>query len=34
MKLVARVSRADVATFMHDAAHSREWIQRDAVITD
>lgn len=34
MKLLARVSRADVAEFMHKAAHSREWIQRDAVITN
>jgi putative NADH-flavin reductase len=34
MRPFARISRADVAEFMHEAAHSREWIQRDAVITD
>jgi putative NADH-flavin reductase len=34
MKLAARISRADVAQFMHKAAHSPEWIGRDAVITD
>ncbi|MDT0341463.1 NAD(P)-dependent oxidoreductase [Streptomyces litchfieldiae] len=28
------ISRADVADFMHKAAHSPEWIRRDAVITD
>lgn len=34
MTLSARISRADVADFMHEAAHSPEWIRRDAVITD
>ncbi|MEU1543665.1 NAD(P)-binding oxidoreductase [Actinacidiphila glaucinigra] len=34
VKLVSRVSRADVAQFMHQAAHRPEWIHRDAVITD
>ncbi|WP_457214076.1 NAD(P)-dependent oxidoreductase [Mycobacteroides abscessus] len=33
MPLAARVSRADVADFLHTAAHSPEWIRRDAVIT-
>lgn len=28
------ISRADVAAFMHHAAHGREWIGRDAVITN
>ncbi|MET8077751.1 NAD(P)H-binding protein [Streptomyces sp. NPDC005303] len=28
------ISRADVADFLHRAAHSTEWIHRDAVITD
>ncbi|MDX2937200.1 NAD-dependent epimerase/dehydratase family protein [Streptomyces ipomoeae] len=34
MKGAPRISRADVAAFMHRAAHSSEWIGRDAVITD
>ncbi|GAA3793916.1 NAD(P)-dependent oxidoreductase [Streptomyces phyllanthi] len=34
MKGNPKISRADVAAFMHKAAHSTEWIQRDAVITD
>lgn len=34
VKLASRISRADVAQFMHQAAHSPEWIHRDAVITD
>ncbi|WP_030177930.1 NAD(P)-dependent oxidoreductase [Streptomyces sp. NRRL S-813] len=34
MKLTARISRADVADFMHQAAHSPQWIHRDAVITN
>jgi putative NADH-flavin reductase len=34
MKPLARISRADVAEFLHEAAHRRVWIQRDAVITD
>lgn len=29
-----KISRADVANFMHRAAHGGEWIRRDAVITD
>lgn len=33
MPLAARISRADVADFMHKAAHSPEWMRRDAVIT-
>jgi hypothetical protein len=28
------ISRADVAAFMHQAAHGSEWIHRSAVITD
>jgi len=28
------ISRADVAAFMHHAAHTSEWIRREAVITD
>ncbi|MEU0407921.1 NAD(P)-binding oxidoreductase [Streptomyces griseorubiginosus] len=34
MKGNPTISRADVADFMYKAAHSPEWIQRDAVITD
>ncbi|MET9037387.1 NAD(P)-dependent oxidoreductase [Streptomyces mirabilis] len=34
MKGNPKISRADVAAFMHKAAHSPEWIHRDAVITD
>lgn len=34
MPFPARISRADVAEFMHTAAHSPEWIHRDAVLTD
>jgi uncharacterized protein YbjT (DUF2867 family) len=34
VQLASRVSRADVAQFMHQAAHSPEWVHRDAVITD
>jgi uncharacterized protein YbjT (DUF2867 family) len=34
MKGHPTISRADVAGFMHKAAHSPEWIHRDAVITD
>lgn len=34
MKGVPTISRADVAAFMHQAAHSSEWIRRAAVITD
>ncbi|WP_336246612.1 NAD(P)-binding oxidoreductase [Streptomyces cupreus] len=34
MKGNPKISRADVAAFMHRAAHSPEWIHRDAVITD
>lgn len=33
MKFAVRISRADVAEFMHKAAHDREWIHRDAVIS-
>jgi putative NADH-flavin reductase len=33
MKGAPRISRADVAAFMHQAAHSSEWVHRDAVIT-
>ena len=29
-----KISRADVAAFLHKAAHSPEWSRRDAVITD
>ncbi|MDK1345551.1 hypothetical protein QNO09_20065 [Streptomyces sp. 378] len=29
-----KISRADVADFLHRAAHSTEWSRRDAVITD
>ncbi|WP_202919011.1 hypothetical protein [Saccharothrix deserti] len=28
------ISRADVAAFMHQAAHGSEWGRRSAVITD
>ncbi|WP_155060320.1 NAD(P)-dependent oxidoreductase [Streptomyces blattellae] len=34
MKGHRTISRADVADFMFKAAHSPEWIHRDAVITD
>lgn len=34
MKPAARISRADIADFMHQAAHTPEWIHRDAVVTD
>jgi putative NADH-flavin reductase len=34
MKGAPRVRRADVADFMHKAAHDPAWIGRDAVITD
>lgn len=34
MKGSPSISRADVADFLHKAAHSPEWIHRDAVITD
>ncbi len=34
MKFAALISRADVAAFMHQAAHSSEWVRRDAVISD
>jgi putative NADH-flavin reductase len=34
MKAFALISRADVAAFMHQAAHGSEWSRRDAVITD
>lgn len=34
MKGARRISRADVAAFMVDAAHGTEWVGRDAVITD
>ncbi|GLH98835.1 NAD(P)-dependent oxidoreductase [Phytohabitans aurantiacus] len=34
MKGNPTISRADVADFMYKAAHSRDWIRRDAVITD
>jgi putative NADH-flavin reductase len=34
MKGAPRVSRADVAAFMHEAAHGSEWIRREAVISD
>lgn len=33
MPLAARISRADVADFMHKAAHDREWSKRDAVLS-
>ena len=28
------ITRADVCSFLHKAAHDSEWIRRDAVITD
>lgn len=34
MRGAPRISRADVAAFMHHAAHSSEWTGRDTVITD
>ncbi|MEE1758800.1 MULTISPECIES: NAD(P)-dependent oxidoreductase [unclassified Streptomyces] len=34
MKGNPKISRADVAAFLHKAAHGSEWIHRDAVITD
>lgn len=34
MKGNPSISRADVADFMYKAAHSPEWIHRDAVVTD
>ncbi|MEU0674602.1 NAD(P)-binding oxidoreductase [Streptomyces sp. NPDC006172] len=34
MKGVPKISRADVADFLHKAAHGSEWIRREAVITD
>lgn len=34
MRGAPTISRADLAEFMHTAAHSPEWIHRDAVITD
>lgn len=34
MKGAPMISRADVAAFMHQAAHGSDWIRRDAVITD
>ncbi|ELS57684.1 NAD(P)-dependent oxidoreductase [Streptomyces viridochromogenes] len=34
MKGNPTISRADVADFLYKAAHSAEWIRRDAVITD
>jgi putative NADH-flavin reductase len=34
MKGNPTISRADVAAFMHQAAHSAEWIHRTAVISD
>ncbi len=34
MKGLPNISRADVAGFMHRAAHDREWIRRNAVIVD
>jgi uncharacterized protein YbjT (DUF2867 family) len=34
LKATARISRADVAEFMHRAAHDPRWIRRDAVLTD
>ncbi|WP_316667967.1 NAD(P)H-binding protein [uncultured Propionibacterium sp.] len=33
MRGMARISRADVGHFLHKAAHSPEWIGRDAVIS-
>ncbi|WP_067857440.1 NAD(P)-dependent oxidoreductase [Nocardia shimofusensis] len=34
MKPLAKISRADVAEFMHTAVRGGEWIRRGAVITD
>ncbi|QNP68043.1 NAD(P)H-binding protein [Streptomyces roseirectus] len=34
MKGNPTISRADVADFLHRAAHGTDWIRRDAVITD
>lgn len=34
MTQFARISRADVGDFLHKAAHDRQWIRRDAVLTD
>jgi putative NADH-flavin reductase len=34
MKGMPRISRADVASFMHQMAHDREWIRRAAVIAE
>lgn len=34
MKGLAKISRADVAAFMHRAIHDGAWIGRDAVVTD
>ncbi|MFI6732374.1 NAD(P)-dependent oxidoreductase [Nonomuraea sp. NPDC050451] len=34
MKGNPTISRADVAAFMHQAAHGREWVHRSAVITN
>lgn len=34
MKGNPTISRADVAAFMHKAAHEGDWIHRDAVLTD
>lgn len=34
MPLAARISRADVADFLHTAAHSSEWSKRDAVLSN
>lgn len=34
MKGNPTISRADVAAFMHQAAHGNEWIHRTAVISD
>ncbi|MEU7834820.1 hypothetical protein [Nonomuraea sp. NPDC049129] len=33
-RLLVTISRADVAAFMHQAAHTGEWIHRCPVITD
>ena len=34
MKGMPSISRADVGSFLHTAAHDSEWISRDVVITD
>ncbi|BBC29858.1 Nucleoside-diphosphate sugar epimerase [Streptomyces graminofaciens] len=34
MKGNPTISRADVAAFMHKAAHGTEWIHRSPVLTD